>query len=162
MGGGRAERAGDQPQHVESEQIFIRFEIAEHLPGNLGVIEEIPGAIRECIQGKPQPLATPSDDPHQRHVFRHPVIFLNRRPQRNRCPLIFHLSQIAQNRHIILNGRRGVKPNRSPELFFGGELEKPPMVFSAVRRGIFVAKTTKDNSSSVGATSAGNMPLLRS
>jgi hypothetical protein len=35
-------------------------------------------------------------------------------------------------------------------------------IFQRQRREIFVEKPTAENSSSVGATSAGNMPLLRS
>jgi hypothetical protein len=38
----------------------------------------------------------------------------------------------------------------------------PPRVFSAVRREIFVAENHPRNASSIGTTSAGNMPLLRS
>jgi hypothetical protein len=59
-------------------------------------------------------------------------------------------------------GQRTARPTRlipfvchldNPDYLWAENMKTPPMGFSAVRRGIFVAKTIKKNPSSVGATS---------
>jgi len=83
IGGGSSQRAGDKPQRIGAEQMFVGFKEPDHLPGNLGVILVVLGAFRELILGQPKPLAMPANNPYQRHVFREPVPNGHQWPQFN-------------------------------------------------------------------------------
>lgn len=80
---GSSQRAGDKPQRIGAEDIFIGFKKADHLAGNQGMIFVVLGAVRELIERQSEPLAMPANNPDQRHVFRQPVPTCHRRPQLN-------------------------------------------------------------------------------
>jgi len=86
---------GGSSQRIGAEEIFVGFKIAEHLPGNLGMIVLVLGAFRELVERQPELLAMLANNPYQRHVFRQPVPTFHRRPQFNPRPLIFHKSEFA-------------------------------------------------------------------
>jgi len=94
-GGGSSQRAGDEAQHIEAGQIGVGFKIAEHLPGNLGMIEAVLGVFRELIERPAEFLAVLANNPHQRHIFRQPARGRHRQAQSHFRFFIFHSPQYA-------------------------------------------------------------------